>query len=331
MKLKTFVAAAAAAALAGLIVLPSAGAHFVPMTLTTPSTGTSINAPAKNTTDFCSRTIEGIPFPSKLKNPSTPWVFGNTVNIADVEAVKVPGAVKMKHNFSIRKTATTRILKGNGIPNHAIGEYPVPSDSAAYQYYKVLPVQGYANAAEIPVDPYDMSLTVPRNPQVQSKPTCVGSLAIGISQQTGSAIHVEIAVDSDFTAVSPSAALPYDLCWGHPYATQYHYHGYSWTQCLPNQGKAGEPSPLYAYAADGFGIYGPYAERKRGSAVTGSTQKPITNAQLDVCHGHTGWIKWDGKWKNMYHYHVNNEYPYSLGCFRGKVGKLSKVMQELGY
>ena len=56
----------------------------------------------------------------------------------------------------------------------------------------------------------------------------------------------------------------------------------------------------------------------------------ITNAQLDVCHGHTGWIKWDGKQKYMYHYHVNNEYPYSVGCFRGKVGKMSKVMAELG-
>jgi hypothetical protein len=26
---------------------------------------------------------------------------------------------------------------------------------------------------------------------------------------------------------------------------------------------------------------------------------------------------WDGKKVVMYHYHLNGEYPYSIGCFRG--------------
>jgi hypothetical protein len=206
----------------------------------------------------------------------------------------------------------------------------MPSSSDAYSYYAALPAQGYANAAEIPIKPYNMSLTVPRNPKVQSRPSCIDSLAVGIASQTGAAFHAEVAVSADFNAVSPSAALPYDKCWGHPYAEQYHYHGFSW-KCFPNQGKKGEPSPLFGYAADGFGIYGAYSEGKRGSAVTGATQKPITNAQLDVCHGHYGWIKWDGKLKYMYHYHTNNEYPYMIGCFRGKVGKLSMDMMHLGH
>jgi hypothetical protein len=29
----------------------------------------------------------------------------------------------------------------------------------------------------------------------------------------------------------------------------------------------------------------------------------------------------------MYHYHLNNEYPYSIGCFRGTPAMLPKVMQ----
>jgi hypothetical protein len=33
----------------------------------------------------------------------------------------------------------------------------------------------------------------------------------------------------------------------------------------------------------------------------------------------------------MYHYHTNNEYPYMIGCFRGKVGKLSMDMMHLGH
>jgi hypothetical protein len=28
-------------------------------------------------------------------------------------------------------------------------------------------------------------------------------------------------------------------------------------------------------------------------------------------------ILWDGKRVTMYHYHMTNEYPYSLGCYKG--------------
>jgi len=332
MKTKSFVAAAVVAAVAGLAVLPSAGAAgYVPTTLTTPATGTSLAVMARNHQWLCPVDIApGVPIPPALmvlKNGNTPWVSGTTINIADIGDAVVPGSVKMKHNFSIRKTATTRILKGNGIPNHAIGQFPIPTTSAAYPYYAALPAQGYANAAEIPVQPYDLSLTVPLNPKVLPEPTCLSTLIIGVVSQTGAAWHAEVAPDSSNNLYNPSSALPTDKCWGHPYVNQYHYHGYSW-KCFPNQGKKGEPSPLFGYAADGFGVYGPYSEGKRGSAVAGSTQKPITNAQLDVCHGHSGWIKWDGKLKYMYHYHTNNEYPYTIGCLRGKIGKMSMAMMH---
>ena len=45
----------------------------------------------------------------------------------------------------------------------------------------------------------------------------------------------------------------------------------------------------------------------------------ITNAQLDECHGHTAPVMWDGKMIPIYHYHLNREYPYSVGCFHGVV------------
>ena len=45
----------------------------------------------------------------------------------------------------------------------------------------------------------------------------------------------------------------------------------------------------------------------------------ITNTQLDKCHGHTASVMWDGKMISIYHYHVNREYPYSVGCFHGVV------------
>jgi hypothetical protein len=97
-----------------------------------------------------------------------------------------------------------------------------------------------------------------------------------------------------------------DACWGHPYMEQYHYHGYSW-KCFPDQGEPGVHSPLFGYAIDGFGVFGPLGE----------DGLMVTNDDLDECHGHTHDIEWDGETKEMYHYHVNNEYPYSIGCFRG--------------
>ena len=94
---------------------------------------------------------------------------------------------------------------------------------------------------------------------------------------------------------------------------QYHYHGYSW-KCFPNQGTADQPSPLFGYALDGFGLFGP---RGDGGVL-------MTNQDLDECHGHFGNIDWDGVPTYMYHYHLNNEFPYGPGCFRGtQIGTFS--------
>ena len=112
------------------------------------------------------------------------------------------------------------------------------------------------------------------------------------------------------------SALPLDECWGHPYNTQYHYHAYSW-KCFPDQGEASQHSPLFGYAIDGFGVFGPRGE---GGEL-------VTNDDLDECHGHTHEIDWDGEKKVMYHYHVNNEYPYSIGCYRGTPIALPKQLQ----
>ena len=43
----------------------------------------------------------------------------------------------------------------------------------------------------------------------------------------------------------------------------------------------------------------------------------VTNAELDECHGHTHPVEWNGTIQNIYHYHVNNQFPFAVGCFRG--------------
>jgi hypothetical protein len=284
-----------------------------PTLLRTPATGTGINQAARNTINLCPRPPLKV-FPP-LNRPSTPWVDGNAVVVSKIPYVE--GAVSMKSEFAVTETATERRLKGNGLPDHPYGTFPVQKGTAAYDYYAAIPVEDYGTAAEIPVAAYDLDVTLPKDPQVNAEPTCVKSIFVGVVTQTGAAWHLDIAFDAQKHLLDPIAALPMDQCWGHPYATQYHYHGYSW-KCFPNQGDAGEHSPLFGYAIDGFGVFGP----------RGEGGKLVSNDDLDECHGHTHTIEWDGVMKEMYHYHVNNQYPYSIGCFRGTPIELPEHLQH---
>ena len=97
-----------------------------------------------------------------------------------------------------------------------------------------------------------------------------------------------------------------DSCQGHPQgASIYHYHNVS--RCVETDGDSNQHSPLVGYIADGFGIYG-----NRGENGT-----PLTNADLDECHGHSHELMINGVGTVQYHYHATREYPYTVGCFRG--------------
>ena len=63
----------------------------------------------------------------------------------------------------------------------------------------------------------------------------------------------------------------------------------------------GEHSQLLGWMADGFGIYGRYSQ---GGNVP---------CDLDSCGGHTHDI--DGE--AVYHYHLPDEFPWVIGCFKG--------------
>ncbi len=63
---------------------------------------------------------------------------------------------------------------------------------------------------------------------------------------------------------------------------------------------------IAGYALDGFGIFGAF---ENGSSLMSS--------DLDECHGHVHAIVWNGVPTSMYHYHVTDDAPYTLGCFRG--------------
>lgn len=281
-----------------------------PSTLETPPTGTSLARPGRNKLFLCPRDLPD------LTRPDTPWVDGDSIVISEIPFVE--GSVSWTSELTVTETATHRILKGNGLPNHPTGTFPVEEGTEAYDYYAALPATGYDNASQIPIAAYDIDLRLPKNPVPSDEPLCIPYIFIGLVTQTGAAWHADVAFDSDDNLLDPVSALPMDSCWGHPYEKQYHYHGYSW-KCFPDQGEPGEHSPLFGYAIDGFGVFGPRGEN--GDLVT--------NDDLDECHGHTHEIEWDGEQREMFHYHVNNEYPYSIGCYRGEPVELAAHLRHL--
>jgi hypothetical protein len=282
-----------------------------PATLRTVPAGTVTDRPARNSIFLCGSTQLGPDFTAS----GTPWVHGTTIVNSQIPFVE--GQVKWHSTFETILTPSTRRFKGNGVPTHPTGIYPVQEGTEAYKYYSQAPAAGYSSAAAIPIAPYDLDITVPRHP-VAALPNCIpflNTLVIGIAIQTHVPWHVNLAYGSGW--VDPVAALPPDQCWGHPYAEQYHYHGYSW-KCFPDQGKEGEHSPLFGYAIDGFGIYGP----------RGENGKYLTNQDLDECHGIVDRIFWDGEWRLMYHYVLNDEFPYGPGCFLGTPATLPPQFQH---
>jgi hypothetical protein len=284
--------------------------------LTTIPVNGSVADPAKNTFYFCPG-----PDPIMDGGPFAEWVDEDTYIIDTDKITFIDGSVAVEGDFCVDTSENYRRLYGNGLPNHNIGSFPINKTSEAYKYYKggLCPIGCFKDASEIDVNPYTLDITLPKNPVYNKEPTCIGYLTTGVATVTGVAFHVEYAELGEGEAKRPNnpiALLPLDSCFGHPINNAYHYHAKSW-ECFPDQGKANKHSPLFGYAIDGFGIFG---QRTLGG-------KLVTNDDLDVCHGHIHEIDWDGEKANMYHYHLNTEFPYSIGCFRGTPVKLDETLR----
>ena len=307
---------------------------------------TLVTAVPGSSNAICGKNVQCVDFifalvakmPATISQLSTPWTNTCTNIIYDSKIAFVEGSndatvygagsvFAMTTNPVIHITGFpgqgTRFFVGNGLPTTPMGTFPVQSGTAAYPYYEALPGGSnpagtdvatgkpeYVNAAAIGISPYPFQGAVPLNPVV-SGAYPINALISGFAL-TGAPWHIEKANDSSGNYYSPINALPNDACYGHPYNQQYHYHAYSW-KCFPNQGTTGQ-SPVFGFALDGFPITGP----------RGADGKELTNADLDECHGTTsvldipdgvgGFVR-----KLTYHYVLNREYPYSVGCFRGKV------------
>ena len=202
------------------------------------------------------------------------------------------GSVNWVSQFAANFSNGLLSLTGNGLPSHPTGNFPVSPSDPAYQYDRNPNAIVAANIA----------WGLPGEPIQAAAPTCVGLGAIGV-MLTGARLYNALDADGRDAA----AHEVQDMCGGHPQGIgTYHYHNLS--SCLPQTDTPGVHSPLLGYIADGFGIYGNQGEQG----------KSLVNADLDVCHGHAHAIDLSGVPTVRYHYHMTKEYPYTVGCFKGR-------------
>ncbi len=217
---------------------------------------------------------------------SAPWIQGDFWYPAQKPAVE--GSVDWPGYTRVGTDGTTTTIVSNNLPDSPSGIFPIQKADPAYQYDKN---PNYILSQNI-------NITLPANPKVASTPGCVPMGMIGFAVD-GVAIYNAL----DAAGRDAVAHEVQDSCDAHPQSVgQYHYHGPS--PCMPNV----NTSNLVGYALDGFGIYG------EKDLTTGKT---LHDGDLDACHGTTSTIVWNGAKVSMYHYVLTEEYPYTIGCFKG--------------
>lgn len=225
-----------------------------------------------------------------------PWFNADGLTWNALGKISVQGTVNWASNFLVTWSSTLGIA-GNGLPPNPTGTFPIASSDPAYAYDR--------NPNSIKASAIAWGL--PANPVVASSPACLGLGAIGVLLDGVRLFSADDGAHRDAVAWEVQ-----DACQGHPERTgQYHHH--SVTTCLSQKDSTGQHSPLVGYIADGFGIYGNLGEGGRA----------LTNADLDTCHGHTHAITVNGASISQYHYHQTQEFPYTVGCFKGKPAALN--------
>jgi hypothetical protein len=219
-----------------------------------------------------------------------PWINTTNGTYDSTAKATVNGSVSWAGHVSIYKQGDRRIITGNGLPKRqTTGTYPIQSSDDAYKYDR--------NPNSI----YSQSdyFSLPANPK-KGSPQCIGG-------EVGVAINgVKIFDAFDAGGRDANAHEIQDKCGGHPEMTgTYHYHQIP--SCLYENESTHKQSKVVGWAYDGFPITGP---RGHGGQL-------MTNDDLDACHGKTSRIKVDGKWVRMYHYVATEEFPYTVGCFKG--------------
>jgi len=220
-----------------------------------------------------------------------PWIDTSAKTWDSLTKVKVQGTVSWPSaSYSATVSNGSRIVKTDDLPiDHTTGTFPIASSDPAFAYDR--------NPNSI--EPQSINWTLPANPTATATPSCTSGGPIGVLDD---GVLLFNALDGEGRDAGAHEVL--DSCDEHPQMNGVLHHHFV-PSCILDQ--ATGSSTLVGYAADGYGIY---VERDSSGHV-------LTNTDLDVCHGRTSEVNWDGVEKMIYHYDATLEYPYAVGCFHG--------------
>lgn len=221
-----------------------------------------------------------------------PWIdeAAGTWNLSKKVAVQGNVSWPMA-SYNESTDGTTRTIISNGLPVGAVtGTFPIAANDPAYAYDR--------NPNRI--DANDVTVKLPVSPTAAATPTCLGKGRIGALKN-----GVSLFASIDERNRDAVAYETQDSCDGHPQQTSvYHYHDIP--SCVRDA--ATGASTVVGWAYDGYPIV---VERDAAGNLP-------TNADLDACHGRTSPVEIDGKVVTTYHYSATYEFPYFVGCFKGR-------------
>jgi YHYH protein len=219
-----------------------------------------------------------------------PWIrsdgtYDSTSKVTVEGEVEWPAEAQM----TLSADGQTRTISTNNLPGTS-GIFPIATDSEAYQY------DTNPNAIQL----QNLSVDLPTQPTANAESTPLTFGAIGFvytdaSKTSMTALYAGVDVKGN-DAVAHEVQ---DSNKGHPQQSgEYHFH--SAPEALA------DAEGVIGYALDGFPIMGSMENGEK-----------VTNADLDENHGKMTTIEVDGKDVQTYAYYATDEYPYTIGAFKG--------------
>ncbi len=283
----TILRAAAAVAVMAASHAP-AGAHEVDLTKLPLGDGKLSQAPRKGHVWACR--IDPQAGGARVDGP---WIDASRGTYDLTRKAVVSGEQQWNPRFRIALEGGQRRFSTNDLPDHPTGRFPVSPDNDAAAY-RVDPNPNTIREQSV-------SFELPARPEAAAQPQCAPG-AVGVLLSGAVLFNALDAPGRDAVAHEVQ-----DGCQGHPQERGvYHYHSLS--NCVKDAREPGGHSALVGYIVDGHGLFGRHGENGR----------LLASADLDECHGHTHEIPWDGRRVVMYHYHATWDYPYTVGCLRGR-------------
>ena len=222
-------------------------------------------------------------------------------------SVEVPAVFKKIYGASsVTSDGTTIFIKVNGLPDHKSPYYA--TTNSLYQSYSGVTFGGLVFVKN-PNSIIEQSgiFKIPINPKMATNHAATPLGPIGIALN-GVPFFNQYAGPNNQELKGEMAG--FDQFYGHPQNSGvYHYHVEPLHLTTVKSTKSG----LMGFLLDGFPVYGPQEET--GSAVT--------NANLDVYHGHShATVDYPN---GIYHYHFTTEAPYLNGNgFYGTPGTVTQ-------